>query len=649
MSKIKKNLWRHVLQLGVIALIVGFIVKVFFGGKPADVEAYCPLGGLESLATFLNSNTLACSMSIVQIMIGIVLAIGVILFSKLFCGYVCPLGTITEWMSVLRKKMKIKYEIPMGSVADKVLRVFKYIILFWIFYMTITTSELFCKNFDPYYAMATGFRGEITAWMTVISMLLLFLGSLFINMFWCKYICPLGALSNIFKFTLTFAGLVVLSLIAGALGLSMPWVWLLGVACVVCYIFEIVYYESKVFPLLRITKDESTCNNCGACSRKCPQQIDVKSMKVVKHVDCTLCGECIASCPEKSLNINRRPGLRWVPVILVIVLFFLALRMSQHWELPTIDERWGDEAKIERLESFERDGMRTVKCFGSSKAFANKMRTVPGVYGVTTYVNRFAVVIHYDPSETTKEKVEESMFTPTKRKLNTPPANVEQLKIVTLEVDKLFDRMDITFLGNIIKEREGFYGIVSEYGCPVKVKLYMDVNKPIDKKELQGIVETRKFEMPVHGGGVKEIICNYELTSVSDQVDTIGRQEFLEYMFPKTSSAFKGNREKYDAEVATAVYEMDYPGIDKPLIQRQLPYLGSFLSNNPGILAYETALRGDMSVIRITYVKDVLDDDKIWEYLQSPQWTIHFKDGSVKDMDPTLSFKQPGKTIDPAI
>ena len=646
MSKIKKNLWRHVLQIGVIALIVGFIVKVFFGGKPADVEAYCPLGGLESLATFLNSSTLACSMSIVQIMIGIVLAVGVILFSKLFCGYVCPLGTITEWLGVLRKKMKIKYEIPMGSVADKVLRVFKYIILFWIFYMTITTSELFCKNFDPYYAMATGFKGEITAWMTVISMLLLFLGSLFINMFWCKYICPLGALSNIFKFTLTFAVLVVLSLIAGAIGLSMPWVWLLGVACVICYIYEIVYYESKVFPLLRITKDETTCTNCGACSRKCPQQIDVKNMKVVKHVDCTLCGECIASCPEKSLNINRRSGLRWVPAILVVVLFFLALWMSQHWELPTIDERWGDEAKIERLESFERDGMRTVKCFGSSKAFANKMRTVPGVYGVTTYVNRFAVVIHYDPTETTKEKVEESMFTPTKRKLNTPPANVQQLKVVTMEVDKLFDRMDITFLGNIIKEKEGFYGIVSEYGCPVKVILYMDVNKPVDKKELQGIVETRKFEMPVHGGGVKEITCNYELTSVSDQVDTIGRQEFLDYMFPKTSSAFKGNKDKYDANVATAVYEMDYPGIDKPLIQRQLPYLGSFLSNNPGILAYETALRGDMSVIRITYVKDVLDDEKIWEYLQSPQWTIHFKDGTVKDMDPTLSFKQQGKTVE---
>ena len=96
MSKIKKNLWRHVLQLGVIAVIAGFILKVFFGGAPADVEAYCPFGGLQSLVTYLNSNTLACSMSIVQIMMGVTLAIGVILFSKLFCGYLCPLGTVKD-------------------------------------------------------------------------------------------------------------------------------------------------------------------------------------------------------------------------------------------------------------------------------------------------------------------------------------------------------------------------------------------------------------------------------------------------------------------------------------------------------------------------------------------------------------------------
>ena len=42
MSKIKKNLWRHVLQLGVIAVIAGFILKVFFGGEPVRSGAYNP-------------------------------------------------------------------------------------------------------------------------------------------------------------------------------------------------------------------------------------------------------------------------------------------------------------------------------------------------------------------------------------------------------------------------------------------------------------------------------------------------------------------------------------------------------------------------------------------------------------------------------
>lgn len=153
-------MWRHVLQLGVIAVIAGFILKVFLGGAPADVEAYCPFGGLQSLATFISSDTLACSMSVVQITMGIVLALAVMLFSKLFCGYVCPLGTLTEWMNELRKKMKIGFMVKTGSVGDKLLRAIKYILLFVIFYMTIRSSELFCKNFDPYYAFATGFKGN---------------------------------------------------------------------------------------------------------------------------------------------------------------------------------------------------------------------------------------------------------------------------------------------------------------------------------------------------------------------------------------------------------------------------------------------------------------------------------------------------------
>lgn len=642
MNKIKNNLWRHVLQLGVIVIIAGFILKVFFGGSPADVEAYCPFGGLQALLTYLNSNTLACSMSIVQIAMGITLAVGVVLFSKLFCGYLCPLGTVSEWLGSFGKKIKI--HIRPNSVADNILRSIKYVLLFWIFHTTISSSELFCKNFDPYYAVATGFRGEITLWMTIISLVLLFLGNLCIDMFWCKYICPLGALSNIFKFTLTFIGLLIISLILGHYGLPMQWYWLLGIACLIGYIFEIIYHESKVFPLLRITRNEEKCNHCGLCSQKCPQKIDIENTEVVKDIDCTLCGECMGSCNRKALTINRKPRLRWLPAILTIILFFTGIQMGRYWEIPTIDEYWGDVEKSQQLESFEREGMRSVKCFGSSKAFAARMKQVPGVYGVTTYVNRFAVIIHYNPTETTKEKVENAMFTPVKRKLHTPPAEITNLKVLTIGVEKLFDQMDITFLGNIFRTKEGFYGIQSEYGCPVKIKLFMDLDKPVDKKELKSIVETKVFEMPVHGGGVKEIKCNYELVNIDDKIDTISRRDFLELMFPIFQTQFKNAEKKYH-NIETAVYEIPYPGLDKPIIQRQLPYLGSFLSTKEGITGITTALNEDTPVIRITYIPEILNDDNIWEILQTPVWLIHYSNGTTKEINAALNFKTKGKTI----
>ena len=324
--KRKSNWLKNLLQWGTLAAIVGFVVYgLTLGEKPADVEAYCPFGGLQALGSYLVNNSLACTMSMTQIMVGVMLAVGVILFSKLFCGYLCPLGTVSEWMGRGGKKLKVSVEIRPGSIADRLLRAVKYALLFYVFYMSASSSELFCKNFDPYYAVATGFKGEITVWMTVISVALLFLGSFFVKMFWCKYICPLGALSNIFKFTLTFAGIVILLWALGLLGVASAWVWALGAACVIGYLWEMIYLKSKVFPLLRIVRDEATCTKCDVCRRKCPYSIDIKNLDKVKHIDCTLCGTCVSACPEDSLQVGGKRSLRWLPGILAVALFGAAL------------------------------------------------------------------------------------------------------------------------------------------------------------------------------------------------------------------------------------------------------------------------------------------------------------------------------------
>jgi polyferredoxin len=648
MKNLKKNWLRHLIQWGTVITIVIFLTKIF-GNQTADPEAYCPFGGIQTFATYLVAGSMACSMTATQIMMGVVLAIGVILFSKLFCGYLCPLGWATEYLAKLRKKLKVKeVVIKSGSIADRALRSFKYILLFWIFYMTVNESELFCKNFDPYYAFGTGFQGELTMWMAIISISIFFLGNFFVKMFWCKYLCPLGALSNVFKFAITFVALVAAYALIDFAGLSLSWVWLLAAATILAWLWEIIYLESKVFPLLKVVRSNEKCNDCGLCTKKCPYNIPVDKVGSVKHIDCNLCGECIASCNQDALAFGGKKSFRWLPAILTAVLFFVALYLGGTMELPTIDLKWGDETKHEQLEKVRIEGLRSVSCYGSSMSFAAKLQKIPGVYGVATFVKNSYADIYYIPDETNEDIIREEIYVPSKFKINTPAEDVEQIKVITLYTEKMYDRMDPNYLGLQIRgsERgEGYYGLETEYHCPLIVRLYMALDEPVDEDFLEEMVEMKELEMPVHGGGTRTIEVDYEFIELLEGQDTISRREFLERQFDKFSVEFKSNQEKVEGhELAT--YEIVYPGLDKPIITRNLPYLSNYLSQQEGMVSIKTLINEDMEYcFHITFSKELVDAEKLWNIITKEKWTIKDREGNIQEVDRKLEFTEKGEVL----
>ncbi|MFA5712684.1 MAG: 4Fe-4S binding protein [Bacteroidales bacterium] len=657
MKKFKKNWLRHLIQWGVIVALIIFLTKVF-GTKSVDSEAYCPFGGLQALVSYLDTDTLACSMTATQIMMGIFLAVAIVLFSKLFCGYLCPLGWASEYLGKLRKRFKIKpIVIKGGSIADRALRTVKYLLLFWIFYMTVTTSELFCKNFDPYYAVATGFKGEITLWMSLVAILIFIVGNFFINMFWCKYLCPLGALSNIFKFTITFVVLLVVYLLLGSAGLHLSWLWLLGAAALLSWLWEIIFLESKFFPLLKLKRDTEKCNDCGLCPTRCPYGIDVDQVDAVKHVDCTLCGECITACNQDALSFGGKKWLRWAPAILAVALFFGALFYGQSVELPTLNKYWYENRDIPRdsllqfknIEKVKIEGLRSITCSGSSLTFKAKLMRVPGVYGVTTFVKHSYAIIHFDPSETNEDKIKEQIYVPSKFKINTPSAEVEEVKVITFYAEKMSDRLDLTYLGMKFRQSErgaAYYGLESEYGCPLIVRLYMDSNEPIDEKFIKEIVQQKELVMPVAGGGERKIKTAYDYEGMEQGSETITRLEFLRSQLSPFAVEFKKNQEEWGGK-SEAVYKLIYPGLDKPIVTRNLPYLSNWLSQNEGFLSIKTLIdEQGQYCFHITYSKEVLDEEKIWEVLTQEKWKVRMRSGDINEVDAKLSFKNRGTTIE---
>ncbi len=647
-STIIRNWPKYLLQWGVLIAIIVFVTGLIPSEEAVDPEAYCPMGGLQALATYLANNSLPCSMSSLQVMMGIALAAAVVLFSKLFCGYICPVGTVQDLLSKARNSMRIKgIKIYNGSLADKVLRIIKYALVFWIFYMTVGASELFCKNLDPYYAIATGFKGEITLWMSIVTICVLILGSFLVDMFWCRYLCPLGAISNSLKFWLWIGVLFGVYYVADVLGANIPWAALLGAFCILGYLLEIFHSKPKL-QLLHVVKDNIACNNCGLCIKKCPYHIDIKSFEngKVNHVDCTLCGECVAACSTGALNIgvcksNKNRIWKIVPAVLTVALIAFGMWAGGKFELPTIDMKWGENP--EALQTTTVEGLRSVKCYGSSMAFKAKLEKIPGVYGVKTFVKRHSADILYDPAKTNPDKIQEAIYVPSKFRVATPNhLETPELKVVTIRTENMYDKMDINYLGMQMRQTgKKIYGLETEFACPLIVRVYMDPAENLDEDWFEDVVEMEVLSMPQHGGGTKDIEVNYKFEGMEDEVGTIATDEFIRNMFSPFRVQWKSRIEAAEGK-QQFVYEIVDKNFEKPIILRNMPFLSNHLSKHEGVIGVYLDLNKDLEpAIRIRYA-DPMTEARLWELMTMDTWTITYKADDVREEPAKIGFKTQG-------
>lgn len=621
--KLKLSNWpRPVMQWGVILVIIILaLIPKFDSNYTPDFEAYCPFGGIQALGSYLLSQALSCTMTSAQIVMGILLILAVFVLSKLFCSYICPVGTVSEWLGKLGDKLKVR--ITIKGLVDKIFRSLKYILLFVTLYYTFQSNELFCKKFDPYFAVASGFNLDVAVLYAVIGILLVILGSVFIRLFWCKYICPLGAISNIFKFTGFFLGVLVLYFLLLKFGVDINYIWPLAVACIGGYVIEISGKYGKVFPLVKITRNEETCTGCQLCSRKCPQAIDVASMKVVREADCNLCSECVSVCPEKgTIQINRKNSLRWLAPVATIVIIVAGIFLGSLWEVPTIDQKWVGKNEISNAKIFTQSGLKNIKCYGSSMAFASKMQQVDGVLGVATYVKHHRVKVYYDPNKLNEAKIQKLLFTPSKLVLKTLGKQYTELTVVTVWLNNFFDLLDFNYLARMVQNKTEAVGVVSEYDCPVIVKLYFPVGTAPKKEELISILESKTFTFEYNGKS-QTVDLNYDVAKGPDY-QTVAKAEYAKVMF----SPFEMEFNEYEKIDASVIDTLSIPFGKNKVYQSKLNYLVSHLSNDKGIVKFQTFLNDSAEeMVSISYVDSVTNINNIYQYLNSDTLVFTYSSG----------------------
>ena len=219
----------------------------------------CPLGSLQNAMTSQNKTT-------AFYIIGIILLYG-LLAGRWICGWLCPFGLIQELF------YKIKTPKLKKSKFTRVLSYLKYVILvLFVFIIPLlyafrnTPVPAFCKYICPAGTLegAMGLLsnkvnesslrmlGPIFTWKFLL-MVSIIVACVFIFRFFCRFLCPLGALYGLFN--------------------------------------KISFFGIKL--------DKPKCIDCGKCISKCKMDIHH-----VGDMECISCGECIDVCPTKAISFK---------------------------------------------------------------------------------------------------------------------------------------------------------------------------------------------------------------------------------------------------------------------------------------------------------------------------------------------------------
>lgn len=261
-----------------------------FYNRPPGVEGFLPISALMSTVYFFQTGEIhqvhPAGFFILLAIIGVSLV-----FGKAFCSWLCPVGFLSElvgdfgermWKKIFKKRVKLP------KFLDYPLRSLKYILLLFFAYAIFSMSEIALYYFlsGPYNIMA-----DVKMWyffagiskFALIVIAILFVLSILIRSFWCRFLCPYGAL-------------------LGLIGFLSP---------------------------AKIKRNPVSCIDCGLCTKACPSFIKVDKVLTVRSDECTSCMSCVDACPVADTlevkNIFTKKKINKKLIVVGVVLIFIAI------------------------------------------------------------------------------------------------------------------------------------------------------------------------------------------------------------------------------------------------------------------------------------------------------------------------------------
>ena len=192
-----------------------------------------------------------------------------VLVGRFFCGFFCSFGAVQDllWLGSHRLRALFPGKRNLKK-ADRIFRFAKYAVLFyfiifiWSGVTAVKTAGLW-QVFGQY--VSFGHWPGLKPLLSVggILLLVIFIGSLFVQRFFCRYFCPMGAIYSLISQT----------------------------------------------SFLKIDKPREECGKCHLCTSKCTMGMDLTKKDRIAGGECISCQKCVSWCPKGNAHFRSRYGV----------------------------------------------------------------------------------------------------------------------------------------------------------------------------------------------------------------------------------------------------------------------------------------------------------------------------------------------------
>lgn len=249
-SREKLRWVRNAVQLVFILAMPALFSQAFGGAK--EIMGELGNGSVLSWSAFTVRLAILCLLTIVA--------------GRVFCGWGCAFGAVGDWIYQLSSFLQKKTGKSMPQIPEKrlhILQKLKYIVLVTVLLLCFFNRTDIVTKYSPWtvFSLITAGNFQLASYgIAIVLLLLILLGMVLQERFFCQCLCPMGAIFSLLP----------------------------------------------ELPLTSWKRNRNNCmGGCQACKKNCPVKIKLHENPFWEG-ECIRCGRCRVICPKKNIRLGIR-------------------------------------------------------------------------------------------------------------------------------------------------------------------------------------------------------------------------------------------------------------------------------------------------------------------------------------------------------